>query len=358
MTSARSPAAVGFAALVLAAAALGQGGLAPADSPLRAPQEAILRGDRDAARTELDRLPAAPSADADVAARAALLRAAAEPAERRLDAFLAFAEKSLNRPEADVALVAAAAHFVRPERFDAPVLPPAQADDRARADGAPDDSDAWTLDVDALAPSDDDGEDGAGRPRRRARFHAALTAREAAPNADAALLARARADFERATTVDCGFRRVLSTAVPRMPGPLAARVHLVVRRLEGDAVHDAEAAPAAGPPALVRAFEPGSPPVDLAAPPPGIYDVLLTSDDGTRRARRRLLVSDLDLVVVAYPEVAFVAARRGGAPWEGATVRVDGGGDRGRAVSTPSPEPHVAAATTTVGPDGFAILTL
>jgi hypothetical protein len=280
--------------LVVAAALGAQTGLAPQDSPLRLAQEAILRGDRAAAQQELDRLLGAWKDDAELLPRIALLRAAAAPAPQRAAALLGVAEAFADRPEADVALVGALASVEGPHDHEGPLQPPAQSE-----------------------PQEPQISDRADRFALLPRLRAALFRREtAAGAAPSPALADARARFDRLSGSHRETARVRTGVRIDLPHPLAERARVALIPLSDPFAYDAAPPPPTPPVASVEAG-PGDARGSLAPPPPGAYVLEAVSLDGVRRARRRLLVTDLDLAAVGYPDAVVVAATFAGKPQEG-----------------------------------------
>jgi hypothetical protein len=291
-----------FLATAAATPTFAQAGLAPNESPLRAPQEAILRGERAAARAMLDRLIASWNGDDATLADAALLRAAAAPAPERAAAFVAVAEAFSDRPIADVALVAALASIATPNAFEGPLLPAPESE------GPPPETSEFS-----------------DRRQLVGRVAALLKRREEAPNADKAALDEARARFAalaaNAWSVDDA--RVRPGGSLPLPSGLAEPARFAVR-----AIVDAfgEGPTALGPPLIELLVDPARKTPPIATPPPGAYVLEATSLDGVRRVRRRLFVSGLDLSVVDFERGVVVAALLDGAPKAGvvATLRYDG----------------------------------
>lgn len=283
------------AVLGLALATASETGLAPEDSPFRAVQDAVARGDLGRATALLAALPMPPPGDpefASVAAKAALLGAAAAPEAERARRFLGVAGTYSSREEGLTALVAALASSDAADLATA-AAPLADAW-RARRDGDPRVALASALLERALAGPVEDG--GAAL-----RLRSGTTLPVPQPLAEPM-----RVRLHRIDSIAAAVDSILEGAAP--PSALALDVRV-------DPKDDAETV--------------------LPAPGPGDYLLEVRSLESLWRSFRRIRVSDLDVVAHAAPGGCVVLATMGDRPAAGVEigVRERGGAAPSRAVT-------------------------
>lgn len=275
------------AVLGLALATASETGLAPEDSPFRAVQDAVARGDLGRATALLAALPMPPPGDsefASVAAKAALLGAAAAPEAERARRFLGVAGTYSSREEGLTALVAALAS-----------------------------SDAADL-ATAAAPLADAWRARRGGDPRVALASALLERALAGPVEDGGAALRLRS----------------GTTLP-VPQPLAEPIRVRLHRIDSIAAAVDSILEGVAPPSALALDVRVDPKDDaetvLPAPGPGDYLLEVRSLESLWRSFRRIRVSELDVVAHAAPGGCVVLATMGDRPAAGVEIEVRERGD-------------------------------
>lgn len=122
------------------------------------------------------------------------------------------------------------------------------------------------------------------------------------------------------TSDPAGYQRVRPAAELPLPAPLAAPAHLRVLRLPDWPELEGQASAASLPEAAARRFDAGEGEAAIRLPSAGMYLVEMRSGDRPWRSIRRVLASDLDLTVHAFPGTLAVMASLGGLPAAGVAV--------------------------------------